>query len=64
MLSADSKQLVIHIPFTLMETLDYLYSNAQVIKAEYHSQEVVVWVRIKNSFIPYLEKKGLQIKEI
>ncbi len=63
-LFAETKQFLIKFPFSAMEILDYLYKKGEVFKVEYGAEEVKVWAQIKNSFLSYLEKKGVILKEI
>jgi GTP-binding protein HflX len=60
----DERQIVVRFPFSDMGVLDYLYKNSHVFKVEYSPAEVIVWFSIKMTFLPYLEKKGIEIKEV
>ena len=58
------RQFILKIPFSAMDVLDYLYKKAEVFKVEYSESDVKAWVRINNSYLPYLEKRLNDIKEI
>lgn len=63
-LALDKRHLILKFPFSAMGILDYLYKNSEVFKVEYKTQEVIAWVRIRDSFIPYLRKRDVSIQEV
>ncbi|MFH1767955.1 MAG: GTPase HflX [Candidatus Omnitrophota bacterium] len=64
MLCLEVEQVILKVPFNNMEALDFIYDNGEVLKTEYTVKEVIMWVRIKKSYIPYLTKKKIEIQEI
>ncbi|MDP2922817.1 MAG: GTPase HflX [Candidatus Omnitrophota bacterium] len=60
----DMAEVIIKLPFKLMELTDYIHTNCEVLKTNYQETGIVYWVRIKQDKLVYLRNKGAEIKEI
>jgi GTP-binding protein HflX len=60
----DMAEVIIKLPFKLMDLTDYIHSNCEVLKTNYQETEVVYWVRIKQEKLTHLRNRGVQIEEI
>ena len=63
-ITMNTKQFLLKIPFSAMESLDYLYNKAEVFKVEYTEANVKVWAKMDTSCLPYLKEKNVIFKEI
>jgi GTP-binding protein HflX len=60
----DMAEVIIKLPFNMMELTDYIHTNCEVLKANYQEKDAVYWVRAKQDKLDYLKNRGAQIKEI
>ncbi|MCM8773137.1 MAG: GTPase HflX [Candidatus Omnitrophica bacterium] len=62
--SLKFKDVLVRVPFSSMNVLDYLYNNSEVIKVDYGAEEIVVFTRIEDKHLAYLKNKIVSIEEI
>jgi len=60
----DFKEVSVCVPFTAMDTLDYIHKNCEIIKIDHTDKASIYWVKAKSEHVDYLRKKGLIVKEI
>jgi GTP-binding protein HflX len=60
----DTVEVILKIPFRLMEVVDYIHTYCEVLKKTYQEDEVVYWVRANNNALIYLKGRGVGIEEL
>jgi GTP-binding protein HflX len=60
----DMVEVIIKLPFRLMELTDYIHTNCEVLKTSYQEKEAVYWIRARQDKLTYLRNRGAQIQEI
>jgi len=63
-LFTDMVEVVVKIPFSRMEAVNYLHKNCEILKTAYQSEDAVYWIRVKKTSLPLMERQGLTVKEI
>ncbi len=61
-LSDNFLELVVKVPITRMDIVNFLHKNSQVIKINYEKDIINCWIRISKSRLPFLKKEKLTIK--
>jgi hypothetical protein len=57
-------EATITVPFSAMDTLDYIHKNCEIIKTDHTEKASIYWVKAKSEHFDYLRKKGLAVKEM
>ena len=57
-------EVIIKVPFKLMELTDYIHTNCEILKTNYQENEAVFLVRTKKDSLIFLKNKGAQIQEV
>ncbi|MDD5583786.1 MAG: GTPase HflX [Candidatus Omnitrophica bacterium] len=60
----DTVEVILKIPFTLMDVIDYIHTNCEVLKKTYQENEAVYWVRANHNALIYLKARGITVSEI
>jgi len=60
----DVVEVVVKVPFKRMDLVNYLHGNAQVLKTTYQEKEALFLARIKKNKLSYLQRQGLDTKEV
>ena len=60
----DRVEVVVKVPFNLMELVNYIHKSCEVLKTSYDENCTIYFLRANKEKIAYLAKKGLEIKEI
>lgn len=63
-LSGNFLELVVKVPITRMDIINFLHKNSQIIKINYEKNIVNCWIRISKSKLPFLKKEKLTIKSL
>ena len=60
----DLKEATVTVPFTGMDSLDYIHKNCEIIKTDHTDKASLYWVKAKIEHLDHLRKKGLIVREI
>jgi len=60
----DMIEVVVKIPFNLMELTNYIHVNCEVLKINYQETEAIYFIRTRKDKLSFFEKKGIVIKMI
>ncbi len=60
----DIIEVVVKVPFDMMDLSNYLHNNCEVLKTNYSEKEAIYWLRISKDTLKGLEKRGLKPKEV
>ncbi|MBD3264782.1 MAG: GTPase HflX [Candidatus Omnitrophica bacterium] len=60
----DWIEVVVKVPFSEMKIADFLHSRYEILKHAYGEKEAVYWMRLEKQEIPFLKRKGLEVREV
>lgn len=60
----DMVEVVVKIPFKRMEVVNYIHSHCEVLKKNYSHNEAVYWVKAKRDTLPYLARRGIEVRGV
>ena len=60
----DTLEVIVKVPFSRMDIVNYFHQNCEVLKTSYQENEAIFWLRLKRDNLAYLQKQGLNIKEV
>jgi GTP-binding protein HflX len=60
----DLKEALVAVPFTAMDSLDYIHKNCEILKTDHTDKASLYLVKAKLEHLDYLRKKGLVVKEV
>ncbi|MCF7873382.1 MAG: GTPase HflX [Candidatus Omnitrophica bacterium] len=63
-LSNNFLELVVKIPISRMDIMNFFYRNSQVLKTKYDKDNISCWIRISRSKLPFLKKENLEMENL
>ncbi|MFO8052806.1 MAG: GTPase HflX [Candidatus Omnitrophota bacterium] len=63
-LSENFLELIVKLPITRMDVVNFLHKNSQVLKTNYDKKNVSCWVRISKTKLPFLKKQDVVVKTL
>lgn len=64
LLSEGMSEVILKIPFSLMDMANYIHKNCEVLKVDYQEAGVVYLARVRSHALSYLKKQGVSVKEV
>ncbi|MCP4651764.1 MAG: GTPase HflX [Candidatus Omnitrophica bacterium] len=58
----DMQEVIVRVPFSMMEAANYIHKNCEVIKVDYKDEDAVYLIKVSNQNLSYLTKKGFEIE--
>ncbi|MCF7917062.1 MAG: GTPase HflX [Candidatus Omnitrophica bacterium] len=63
-LSSNFLELVVKVPISRMDVINFLHKHSQVLKTKYDKDNISCWIRISKSKLPFLKKENLKITDL
>jgi 50S ribosomal subunit-associated GTPase HflX len=60
----EEEEFILKVPLTQMRLTQYIHGQCEVIKSDYHENEMLFWVKTKEEKLLYLKKYGIEIKKV
>jgi GTP-binding protein HflX len=60
----EEEEFILKVPLTQMRLTQYIHGQCEVIKSDYHENEMLFWVKTKEEKLLYLKKYDIEIKKV